>query len=128
MFKDVASVNDILPGGMKAYEVNGKEIVLCNDSGRFYAFDRRCGHTSAPLEMGTLNGYILTCPMHSAQFDTHTGKLLCGPLLHYAGQPPGPKSHDNSMNWFETLLDHIKTYDIKAYAVKVEGDRVSVDL
>ena len=81
MFRDIASVDEILPGGMKAYEVDGNDIVLCNDSGRFYAFQRRCGHMSAPLDMGTANGYIITCPLHSVQFDAATGKALSPPLL-----------------------------------------------
>ena len=80
MFKEIASVDDILPGGMRAYEAEGKEIVLCNDGGKFYAFDRRCGHMNAPLDMGTASGCIVTCPMHSVQFEASTGKALSGPV------------------------------------------------
>lgn len=128
MFRDVASVDDILPGGMKAYEVDGKEIVLCNDGGRFYAFDRRCGHMSAPLDMGTANGYIVTCPLHSVQFDATTGAALSGPVPQYGGDLPMQKTRDNLFNWVETLMKHVKTQDIRAYAVKIKGGRVSVDL
>lgn len=81
MFKDIAGVDEILPGGMKAYEVGGTDIVLCNDSGRFYAFQRRCGHMNAPLDMGTANGYVITCPLHSVQFDAGTGMALSPPLF-----------------------------------------------
>lgn len=128
MFRDVAGVDEILPGGMKAYEVDGKEIVLCNDGGRFYAFDRRCGHMSSPLDMGTANGYIVTCPLHSVQFDATTGAALSGPVPQYGGDLPMPKTRDNLFNWVETLMKHVKTHDIRAYAVKVEGGRISVDL
>jgi nitrite reductase/ring-hydroxylating ferredoxin subunit len=128
LFRDVASVDEILPGGMKAYEVDGKDIVLCNDGGRFYAFDRRCGHMSAPLDMGTANGYILTCPLHGVQFDVTTGKALSGPVPLYGGGLPTPKTRENIYRWVDLLMEHVKTHDIRAYAVKVEGDRISVDL
>jgi nitrite reductase/ring-hydroxylating ferredoxin subunit len=50
---------------MKTVEVNGRELVICNCDGSFYAIDRRCAHMNAPLEMGTLDGSILTCAMHA---------------------------------------------------------------
>lgn len=128
MFREAASVNDILPGGMKAYEVNGKEIVLCNDGGRFYAFDRRCGHMNAPLDMGTANGYIVTCPLHSVQFDAKTGMALSGPVPQYPGSEPLPKAMGNLFNWVDALMKRVKTHDIRTYAVKVEDGRISVDV
>jgi nitrite reductase/ring-hydroxylating ferredoxin subunit len=127
MFRDIAGADEILPGGMKAYEVAGREIVLCNDGGRFFAFDRRCGHMSAPLDMGTLNGYIVTCPLHAVQFDTTTGRALSGPVPQYGGLPV-PKTRDNLSNWIEELMRHVRVHDIRTYAVKIEGGRVSVDL
>jgi nitrite reductase/ring-hydroxylating ferredoxin subunit len=128
MFRDIASVDDILPGGMKAYTVDGTDIVLCNDGGRFYAFQRRCGHMSAPLDMGTANGYIITCPLHSVQFDAATGKALSTPVPAYASGDIVPQTMDNFARWIDELMKHVRTCDIRTYPVKVEGGRVSVDL
>ena len=128
MFKEIAGVDDILPGGMRAYETEGKEIVLCNDGGKFYAFDRRCGHMNAPLDMGTANGCIVTCPMHSVQFEASTGKALSLPVPGYGGEEPLPKAMAGMFIWIETLMEHVKTHDIKTYPVKVVGDRISVDI
>lgn len=128
MFRDIASVDEILPGGMKAYEVDGTDIVLCNDAGRFYAFQRRCGHMNAPLDMGTANGYIITCPLHSVQFDAATGKALSPPLFPTASEDAVPQTTDNLSRWLEALMKHVKTCDIRAYPVKVEGGRISIDL
>ena len=126
MFRDIAGVNEILPGGMKAYDVNGKEIVLCNDGGKFYAFERKCGHMGAPLEMGTANGFIVTCPLHAVQFDAQTGKALSVPLLTYAGEPTPPQ--DNATRWLMKLVAAARTNDLQTYPVKVEGGRISVDI
>jgi nitrite reductase/ring-hydroxylating ferredoxin subunit len=71
---------EISPGEMKAVELNGREIVVCNGGGHFYAVDRRCGHVNSPLEMGTLDGTILTCAMHCPQFDVATREALSLPM------------------------------------------------
>jgi nitrite reductase/ring-hydroxylating ferredoxin subunit len=73
-FVEVIKVIEIAPGGMKAVEIEGHEVVVCNAGGKFYAIQRRCGHMNAPLDKGTLDGIILTCPMHCAQFDIITGE------------------------------------------------------
>jgi nitrite reductase/ring-hydroxylating ferredoxin subunit len=126
LFKEVADIKDIQPGGMRSYGVDGKEIVLCNDGGKFYAFDRKCGHMGAPLDMGTANGHIVTCPLHAVQFDVATGTALSGPLIRYAGEPEPPG--DNTSRWIMKMVAAARTEDIRTYVVKIEGSRISVDL
>ena len=128
MFVEVAKMDEIAPGGMKAYEVKGKEIVLCNYDGKIYALSRRCGHTNASLEMGTLEGYILTCPLHYSQFDITTGEVLSGPLFHYLGDEPLSENLKNYFQYIGTLLAKIKTYDLYTYTVKIEGDSITVEV
>gem|GEM_PF-1271733 len=38
----------------------------------------RCSPTNAPLSLGTLNGKVVTCPLHGAKFDIMTGFLHVG--------------------------------------------------
>jgi nitrite reductase/ring-hydroxylating ferredoxin subunit len=59
---------------MKHVEIDGKEIAIANINGKYYAFDDRCGHSSARLSMGVINGNVVTCSFHGAQFDCTTGK------------------------------------------------------
>lgn len=130
MLVEVAKKSDIAPGGMKAVEVNGKDIVLCNceSDGRIYALERRCGHQNAPLEMGTLDGYILTCPMHSVQFDIATGEALSKPIYHISKKPEKEEEPDTFAQYFSELRSPIKVYDVKTYPVKVEGDSIKVEV
>ncbi|HMK47266.1 MAG TPA: Rieske 2Fe-2S domain-containing protein [Methanocella sp.] len=128
MFREVATTDDILPGGMKAYEVNGVELVLCNNGGHYYAFQRRCGHMNAPLDMGTVNGYIITCPLHSIQFDAANGRTLSGIVPSSPGEGPLSRTLVGQFTWIEKLIEHIKVHDLKTYPVKVEGGKISVDL
>ena len=127
MFREIAGIDEILPGGMMAYEVDGKELVLCNDGGRFYAFQRRCGHMNAPLDKGTASGHIVTCPLHSVQFDATTGKALSLPVPEYSAWDV-PKTKDSFTRWLEMLMTHVKTCDLRTYPVRVEGRKISVDL
>jgi nitrite reductase/ring-hydroxylating ferredoxin subunit len=41
--------------------------------------DDRCGHMNALLSIGKLNGKIVICPFHYAQFDVTTGQVAKGP-------------------------------------------------
>ena len=117
MFQEAAKTSDIAPGGMKAVELDRKHIVLCNYEGRFYALERKCGHAAVYLERGALTGYVLTCPLHCAQFDITTGRALSGPV------PEHPAS-----KYADPADPALKTRDLKTYPVKVEDGIIMVDV
>jgi len=119
-------VSDIAPGGLLAAEAKGLEIILCNDAGKIHAVDRRCGHMNAPLELGTLEGHILTCPMHHAQFDITSGEVLCGPVPPSLGKEPVPKRIGEYLEYVGSLMAHITTCAIKTYPVQIDGDSIKV--
>jgi nitrite reductase/ring-hydroxylating ferredoxin subunit len=79
-FVPVAKTADLSPGQMKWVAVNGERRVLANVEGAFYAISDVCGHRNAPLSRGRLQGYLIECPLHFAQFDVRTGKLISGPV------------------------------------------------
>jgi nitrite reductase/ring-hydroxylating ferredoxin subunit len=115
---------------MKTVELDGRELVICNVGGTFYAIARRCGHMNAPLEMGTLDGTILTCAMHCAQFDVTTGEALSGPVPQDdlgGGQPVPPRLAAFLRN-VAMLMQHIRTDSLAVYPVKVDGGWVWVAL
>ena len=119
---------DVAPGGMKAVELNGCELVICNCDGSFYAVDRRCGHMNAPLNMGTLDGTILTCAMHCAQFDVTTGEALSNPVPVYLGNENPPPRTGAFLKNTGMLMQHIRTESIGTYKTKVESGWVLVAL
>jgi nitrite reductase/ring-hydroxylating ferredoxin subunit len=79
-FVAVAKISDLSPGGMKWVAVDGERRVLANVGGVFYALSDVCGHRNAPLSRGKLDGYLIECPLHYAQFDVRTGELVNGPV------------------------------------------------
>lgn len=108
-------------------QAQGIDMVLCNFDGMFYALERRCGHMNAPLEQGTLNGYILTCPMHSAQFSVVTGEVINAALSRERTTPKvdGPVAVPG---YLSKLMEKVKTMDVRSFPVSVDGDNVFVDL
>jgi len=79
-FVAVALVSDLAPGEMKFAAVEGDRIVLANVEGSFYALRDVCGHRNAPLSRGRLDGCLIECPLHFAQFDIRSGKFVDGPI------------------------------------------------
>ncbi|MGA8383491.1 MAG: non-heme iron oxygenase ferredoxin subunit [Stellaceae bacterium] len=79
-FVAVARVSDLVPGEMKFVAVDRERVVLANVEGAFYALRDVCGHRNAPLSRGRLDGCLIECPLHFAQFDIRTGALVAGPV------------------------------------------------
>lgn len=97
-FIPVARTGDLVPGQMKWVGVAGERVLLANVEGVFYAISDICGHKRAPLSRGRLNGCIVECPLHFAQYDLRTGRLIDGPVSE----------------------------DVAVYEVRVAGDTVSI--
>ena len=120
------STSEIAPGGMKCVELDGHQIVICNYGGAYYAIQRRCGHMNAPLELGTLDGQVVTCPMHCAQFDVTTGEALSGPVPADMGNESLPQVLAAFLQHVGTLMKDIRTESIPTYETKVEAGWVHV--
>lgn len=100
------STSDVPPGGLEFVQAGGKDLVIANVDGNFYAMDNWCTHEQGNLSEGELNENIATCPDHGAQFDVTTGKVLGGP----DGGPPDSISQE------------------KTYKVKVQGNDVMIEI
>ena len=117
---------EIAPGGMKTVELAGREIVICNTGGTYSAIQRRCGHMNAPLELGTLDGNIVTCGMHCAQFDVTTGQALSGPVPVDLGNETVPPRVAAMLQNVALQMQHVRTESICTYKTKVEAGWVHV--
>jgi nitrite reductase/ring-hydroxylating ferredoxin subunit len=72
----VGKTSDIPPGEMMKVESDGKEILVANENGNYFAMDDTCTHQGASLSEGTLEGSTVTCPWHGSTWDCKTGKLI----------------------------------------------------
>lgn len=78
-FLKVARLDEVEEGKMLSLEAEGELVCLTRVNDCIYAFTDNCTHISGPLNEGELEGAVLTCPWHGAQFDVRTGKVLRGP-------------------------------------------------
>jgi 3-phenylpropionate/trans-cinnamate dioxygenase ferredoxin component len=78
---DIAAVEAVPTGSMRAFEVEGKKILVSNVDGQFYAIAAVCTHAGGDLSKGKLEGKTVTCPRHHTVFDITTGKCLSGPKI-----------------------------------------------
>jgi nitrite reductase/ring-hydroxylating ferredoxin subunit len=127
-FVEVAKLDEVPAGKMKHIELNGKEIMIVNLDGKFYALNDRCSHTNAPLSMGHIQDSILTCPMHGARFDITTGKKVSDPKMPSFNIDSLPVNMQKYMEYAGQLLSRIKTYDQDSYEVRVEGNSIKLKL
>jgi 3-phenylpropionate/trans-cinnamate dioxygenase ferredoxin subunit len=102
-----ANTSEIPVGKMKAVEVQGKEILLANVAGMYYAIGNRCTHMRGELSRGTLSGKAVSCPRHGSVFDVTTGKAISGAKMFGAT---------------------IAVKDEPAFVVKVEAGSIYLDL
>jgi nitrite reductase/ring-hydroxylating ferredoxin subunit len=83
-FVKVARVGDIRPGQRSAFWVEGVKVLVYNIDGTLHATDDSCPHRQCSLERALLNGTVVVCPCHAAQFDVVTGEVIVEPV----GFPP----------------------------------------
>lgn len=106
-FVKVAETAEIPVGSRKIVTVQGKEILIANVGGAYYAMGNKCPHAGADLSKGLLEGNIITCPAHKAKFDITTGKVVFRPKF-----------------WLWTM----KLDDAQSYDVKVDGNNILLGL
>lgn len=103
----VIETSAVTPGKVKSVKVEGKELLVVNVDGDFYVIDNKCPHAHLPLSKGKLDGCVLTCPFHRAQFDVTDGTNLTDPRV---------------------LFIKLKAKDAIAYPVTIEAQYVMVDV
>ena len=103
----VAKTGDIAPGTMKAVDAGGKQILLANVGGSFFAIQRKCPHMGFNLCKGKLHAHVVTCPLHRAGFDVRDG---------------------SAVDPANMLIVKIKTKNAEAFPVKIEGEQVFVSV
>ena len=80
-FLKAAETGDVPPGSVKAVEIDGRRIAVCNVDGEYYAVDDVCTHDGGPLGSGKLCDGQIECPRHGARFDVRSGRAVVLPAV-----------------------------------------------
>lgn len=98
------------------------DICVTRLNGRFYAVIDRCGHKNAPLSRGEVDGDVVTCPVHQAQYSLITGALV---------QPHQERDHGaDSPNapWGNGIRDLVRTLDLEVLEVSTQDGSLFVEV
>jgi 3-phenylpropionate/trans-cinnamate dioxygenase ferredoxin subunit len=111
---EVLKTGDLKTGEMKSFNIADKEIMVARIGDDFYAADNKCPHLGGRLANGSLNGTVVTCPLHGSQFDLTNGDII------------------QWTNWtgiISRLGSALKSpRKLNVYQVMVEQDKVKVEL
>jgi 3-phenylpropionate/trans-cinnamate dioxygenase ferredoxin subunit len=81
-FQKLATTDEVAPGELKQFELDGRPVGLCNLDGEFYAFEDICTHQFAHLSDGEFDGKgEVKCPLHGARFDVQSGEAKSLPAV-----------------------------------------------
>lgn len=97
---DVAAVDELLEDDVMQVTVGDVVLALYRVGDEFYATDDCCTHEEASLADGYLQDDTIECPRHQGVFHIPTGRAVQAPV----------------------------TVDLRVYAVRVEGERVLVQV
>jgi 3-phenylpropionate/trans-cinnamate dioxygenase ferredoxin subunit len=106
-FVKVVDKAELPANRMMIVVVGGREVLLANVDGSYYAIANKCTHLGGSLGKGVLEGSIVTCPRHGSRFDVKTGKNIRGAKIGFV-----------KMN----VRDEV------SYTVKVEGTDILVGI
>ena len=97
---DVASTDEIAPGGWKTVDVDGQLIAVFRLDDGYYAIEDMCTHDGGELTGGEIDGDCIACPRHGARFNIKTGAVLSPPAYN----------------------------DVQTFPVRLEDGRVQIDV
>lgn len=80
-FVRAARKDEIPPGTIREFQLDGKTVALANVEGKFFVVNNVCLHRGGPIGEGELEGKIVTCPWHGWQYDVTTGKAVMNPAV-----------------------------------------------
>jgi toluene monooxygenase system ferredoxin subunit len=86
-WKRVCRADEVPADGMKAFAIDGVDILVVHTPRGFVAYQGMCPHEAVRLEDGVHDGAVLTCLEHMWQFDLGTGAPLGDAEVGLKGYP-----------------------------------------
>ena len=71
--------SELTPGAPKLVMVDGVPVCVALFEDQVYAIGDTCTHSDASLSEGEMNGPLIECWLHGAEFDLRTGEALTLP-------------------------------------------------
>jgi len=76
---EVGASTDFPEGELRKVSASGMPVLMVRRGGQLHAISNTCSHAGGPLDEGSLDGDVVTCPWHGSRFDVRTGRVCGGP-------------------------------------------------
>lgn len=110
-YLEIMGFDELAEGAMAEVGVDGHALLVAKAGGAVYIADARCPHLHGNLAHGTLDGTVVTCPLHGSQFD-----LVDGTCVRWTGFSGVVKTvadlvrHERPLRVYETLVQDGKVF------------------
>ena len=81
-FVAVMNVKELAEGKLTRVDAAGIPAVLLKQGNAIYAIGATCTHLAGPLDEGTCNDGVVTCPWHGSSFRMSDGGVVNGPAVY----------------------------------------------
>jgi nitrite reductase/ring-hydroxylating ferredoxin subunit len=128
-------VAELAPGAMRRVTFGDLDVLIAFTANGIVAIDDRCPHMSAPLSIGTLDGCLVDCPLHSGQFDLATGNATRMPttggidadgIYHPVWAPEGREPKPDPPGIKAEARRFTRVRRIRYYPVRIRDGRIEV--
>ncbi|ESY28254.1 (2Fe-2S)-binding protein [Mesorhizobium sp. LNJC386A00] len=75
----LCGISDLQEDTVTPFEIEDNRIAIYLVNGEVYATNNVCSHAFALLSDGWLEGTLIECPLHGAQFEITSGEVVQGP-------------------------------------------------
>src|SRR5256886_16239654 len=81
-FVAIMDERDLVEGKLTRVDVAGIPAILLKQGESIYAIGATCTHLAGPLDEGTVEDGIVTCPWHGSRFCMYDGSVVNGPAVY----------------------------------------------
>jgi nitrite reductase/ring-hydroxylating ferredoxin subunit len=136
-FEPLALAADLPAGSMLRVTRGDLDLLLVHTDRGLCLTEDRCPHMAAPLSIGTLDGCIVACPLHSGRFDLSTGGVVQFPTTggldadgayHPPWSPPGGPSRPEPSDLKARARAATRVRRVRYYPLRIRGGAIEARL
>jgi nitrite reductase/ring-hydroxylating ferredoxin subunit len=136
-FIDLAAAAELEPGSMRRVTLAGLDLLVAGTPAGIVVTDDRCPHMAAPLSLGKLDGCVVSCPLHDAEFDLSSGDVLRMPttggldpegVYHGPILPPGVEPRPEPPSLKAEARHYTRTGRPRYYPARIRNGRLEAQV
>jgi 3-phenylpropionate/trans-cinnamate dioxygenase ferredoxin subunit len=111
--------DDIPAESFRPFTVGSVRLLITNFGGRLTAIQGTCSHQAANLSKGRVEGAVIECPRHGAEFDLRSGRQVCPPFCEVWMEREGMKAA-----LLKAITPDKRGGDLLAYPLRIENGEI----